>query len=57
MCLSYSNAGHLWLIIEEMNFKAKFAKHTGTHTKKSSMNRDSEFFEGKKDQKYEGHNQ
>lgn len=42
MCLNYSNAGHLWLISEEMNFKAKFAKHTGTHTKKSSMNRDSE---------------
>lgn len=54
MCLNYSNAGHLWLIIEEMNFKAKFVKHTGTHTKKSSMNRDSE---EKKDQKYEGHNQ
>lgn len=42
MCLDYSNARHLWLIKKEMNFKAKFAKHTGTHTKKSSMNRDSE---------------
>lgn len=42
MCLNYCNVRYLWFILEEMNFKVKFAKYIDIYIKKSFMNRDLE---------------